>query len=182
MNHQVPDGMREALRLTKAGRLKEATTAILRTLSGGRGGHDVPPAAQPPTIDGTAEWVDAPRSSPRSAVPDPVPPREAAHGSFAPGKMGRRDTGAMFVPAFLKPAASTASEAQGGERFLTAVFGTPEGGRPYKLYIPAEYRAERPVPLIVMLHGCTQSPDDFAAGTWMNQIAGAQGCLVAWPA
>ena len=185
MNHQVPEGMREALRLTKAGRLKEATTAILRSLSGGQGGHDAPPAAeagQPPTIDGTAEWVDVPLSSPRSAVPGPVPPREAAHGSFAPGKMGRRDTGAMLVPPFLKPAASAASESPAEGRFLTAVFGTPNGGRPYKLYIPAGYRAERPMPLIVMLHGCTQSPDDFAAGTRMNQIAGAQGCLVAWPA
>jgi len=33
-----------------------------------------------------------------------------------------------------------------------------------------------------MLHGCTQSPDDFAAGTRMNFIAEEQACLVVYPA
>ena len=37
------------------------------------------------------------------------------------------------------------------------------GRRDYKLFIPPG-AGERPLPLVVMLHGCTQDPDDFAAG------------------
>ena len=38
------------------------------------------------------------------------------------------------------------------------------------------------MPLIVMLHGCTQTPEDFAAGTGMNALAKEFGCLIAYPA
>ena len=53
--------------------------------------------------------------------------------------------------------------------------------RTYKLYTPPG-AAGRPLPLVVMLHGCTQSPDDFAAGTAMNEHAREQGFFVLYPA
>jgi poly(hydroxyalkanoate) depolymerase family esterase len=46
--------------------------------------------------------------------------------------------------------------------------------------VPSHYRGQ-PLPLIVMLHGCTQSPDDFAAGTRMNLHAEEHNCFVAYP-
>jgi poly(hydroxyalkanoate) depolymerase family esterase len=72
------------------------------------------------------------------------------------------------------------ASSEGDDRFVSKTYANRAGSRPYKLYIPSGYRGQ-PVPLIVMLHGCTQSPDDFAAGTQMNQAAEARTCLVAWP-
>src|ERR1700681_4727970 len=55
------------------------------------------------------------------------------------------------------------------------------GTRRYKLFIPSAYRGQ-PLPLVVMLHGCTQTPDDFATGTRMNTLAEERACFVVYPA
>ena len=68
-----------------------------------------------------------------------------------------------------------------GARFLAGSYSNEAGSRAYKLYVPSSFHGQT-LPLVVMLHGCTQSPDDFAAGTRMNQLAEEHGCLVAYPA
>ncbi|HSI42105.1 MAG TPA: PHB depolymerase family esterase [Xanthobacteraceae bacterium] len=50
----------------------------------------------------------------------------------------------------------------------------------YKLYTPIG-SARRRLPLLVMLHGCSQSAADFASGTAMNRLADAHGFLVLYP-
>jgi poly(hydroxyalkanoate) depolymerase family esterase len=77
--------------------------------------------------------------------------------------------------------AREAGQAGGAARFIAGTFATTSGKRDYKLFIPAG-AGETPMPLVVMLHGCTQTPDDFAAGTAMNDVAQAQGCYVLYPA
>ena len=54
------------------------------------------------------------------------------------------------------------------------------GARRFKLFVPSTYRGQ-PLPLVVMLHGCRQAPDDFATGTRMNILAEERGCFVAYP-
>lgn len=67
--------------------------------------------------------------------------------------------------------------------FTAGAYANSAGRRVYKLYVPGTYRGKEgpALPLIVMLHGCKQNPDDFAAGTHMNQIAEEQNCLVLYP-
>jgi poly(hydroxyalkanoate) depolymerase family esterase len=167
MFETLPHGLREASRLTGAGRLLEATAAIQRML-----GAQTPalssatrqPEHVPPTIDGTAGWVDGPTASRFNRSPVGL---GSIGSKAAVGQLPHRKGG---------PSATL----QTGQ-FLAATFTSSAGSRPYKLYVPSSYRADRPAPLIVMLHGCTQSPDDFAAGTRMNEVAELRNMLVAYP-
>jgi poly(hydroxyalkanoate) depolymerase family esterase len=78
------------------------------------------------------------------------------------------------------PVEAGAGEAIGPGRFVGGTFRNAAGLRHYKLYAPAASR--KPLPLVVMLHGCAQDPDDFAAGTRMNLLAEELGFVVLYPA
>ncbi len=104
-----------------------------------------------------------------------------AGGAPAPAPVAREGGTPLALPP-IEPRREIADAPQG--RFLSRSFAGPAGTLPYKLYIPASYDADTSisVPLLVMLHGCTQSPDDFAAGTRMNALADEHGFLVVYPA
>ncbi len=66
-------------------------------------------------------------------------------------------------------------------QFIAGHYSCAAGSRDYKLYVPPGYKGQ-PLALVVMLHGCTQDPDDFARGTRMNEAASERDFLVLYPA
>jgi poly(hydroxyalkanoate) depolymerase family esterase len=198
MNDSFSHGVFEATRLTRAGRLADATALLQRALRGEPelSAARAADARMPPVIDLTPDKVELtdPRPSARNApafegganrldAPTQAPASQRMPEALR-GFLRRFDlTGAApRVGASAKPAPAEASDfAPDGGRFVHRAYADDAGSRAYKLYIPSVYRGQA-LPLIVMLHGCTQSPDDFAAGTRMNVLAEAHGCFVAYPA
>ncbi|GAC1384077.1 MAG: hypothetical protein NVS4B7_19900 [Ktedonobacteraceae bacterium] len=61
------------------------------------------------------------------------------------------------------------------------IYNGSAGSRPYFVYTPDSYQPGVAVPLLVMLHGCTQSALDFATGTHMNALAEQFSFIVVYP-
>ncbi|MCJ2019798.1 PHB depolymerase family esterase [Methylobacterium sp. E-065] len=152
--------MIEATRLTGLGRLDEATALIQRSLGGApQARRDAPaPDARPGTDRDSSE------SGPR--VREVV--GQVVRGLKGLGKPLRQ------------PAPPTDLSVPPGGRFVALSHAETAGSRDYKLFIPS--RPDARAPLVVMLHGCMQNPDDFAAGTGMNTLAERAGVFVAYPA
>jgi poly(hydroxyalkanoate) depolymerase family esterase len=181
-----PNSMLEAVRLTRAARLAEATTLIQRMLRGetapdmalGAANEFAPTGREPPIIDAKAETIDETGGPLLNAAKSAQPQFRALRGSLDRSKRRFR----LGLQDLMPPAAvCTPDIVPEGGKFIEAAYSNPAGSRAYKLYIPSRYHGQA-LPLIVMLHGCTQSPDDFAAGTRMNVIAEEQACLVVYPA
>ena len=68
-----------------------------------------------------------------------------------------------------------------GAQYLSRTHSSAAGSRDCKIYLPAR-QPRRPKGLIMMLHGCHQTPDDFALGSHMNALAEKHGFSVAYPA
>ena len=67
-----------------------------------------------------------------------------------------------------------------GAVFRAETYSGPTGSRAYRHYVPAS--ASHGVNgIVLMLHGCTQTPEDFAIGTKMNALAEAHRLVVIYP-
>jgi poly(hydroxyalkanoate) depolymerase family esterase len=86
----------------------------------------------------------------------------------------------LVISLFLITVSLNVSNAYAGS-FLSGTFSNSAGSRPYKLYVPSGYSSGTAVPLLVVLHGCTQDPDNIAAGTRFNTLADANNFLVLYP-
>lgn len=165
MNEALHTTLRDAMQLMRTGDLMAATAEIQRRLGGAP--HPIPREAADGAapIEGDFREVDA--------VATLEGPCEAA----APSSDALAD-----IEPRPAPAARDSVEAPGTKHgFVDGVFACPAGSLSYKLFVPPSYRGQ-PLPLIVMLHGCTQGPDDFARGTRMNALAEERGCFVVYPA
>lgn len=160
--------MAEATRLTREGRLDEAM-AVLR-------GKRPAPSAGP--SGGTVIDMSPPRGGGAWTMRDAPGPAAPGAGLDLPGAPGGLPEGLGNLPGRARPRPPL--RVPDGARFEARGFANAAGRRPYRLYVPRSYNG-RPVPLLVMLHGCTQDPDDFAAGTRMNEVAEERGFLVAYP-
>lgn len=67
-----------------------------------------------------------------------------------------------------------------GARFDTDSFTCGAGTRTFRTYVPST-AGEGITGLVVMLHGCTQTPEDFAAGTGMNALAETHRLVIVYP-
>src|ERR1700730_15134592 len=199
MNDRHSD-MFEATRLTSAAQLTEATALLQRMLRGKTArvweAADTPPRRGPYIIDMGARTVGV-------ANPRPASRPEQPFGSASLRAAGRAEgTARPHMPGALRsfldpvkpigsapgirgvahpsPACEPAVVPDGGQ-FVTGLYSNRAGSRTYKLYVRSAYCGQE-LPLVVMLHGCAQSPDDFAAGTRMNALAEEHTCLVAYPA
>jgi poly(hydroxyalkanoate) depolymerase family esterase len=205
MNDTMYRGVLEATRLTRAGQLADAT-AFLQRLLRGETPHDTfgtgraPDASEEsgsPYIDRATEGVEARVTRPSLRV---APMFASGFGGWPRGALERAAPAPMpkaltsFLeringvdPGFRRMALVRPSPVQApgivpdGARFIDRSYSDQAGTRAYKLYVPSGYHGQA-LPLIVMLHGCTQSPDDFAAGTRMNELAQERTCFVVYPA
>ena len=157
INETLMANLKEATRLTQAGQLQEATAIIQRALHG----------------TSNLNKVVKPVSAERMAGQG-TPDRAKLVGDLLRGKL----SGLNGLNTGLVSSVEALPE---GATFNSGTFTNQSGSRDYKLYIPSGYHGQS-LPLVVMLHGCTQNPDDFAAGTGMNTLAESQLCLVLYPA
>src|SRR6478735_4039540 len=176
MNARQMAAMAEATRLTRQGRLVEATALIQQTLASPavtRRAPDAPSVGE--ETGGTPGHHTAPPLAPHAD-------QETQPGRVHPGWITRRRTvpsrGARDLRQTHRPAAAAVKRPAG--RFDAFSYTNAAGTRAYRLYVPADH-ASGPIPLVVMLHGGTQDAATFAAATGMNDLAERQAVLVAYP-
>jgi poly(hydroxyalkanoate) depolymerase family esterase len=168
--------MAEATRLTRQGRLAEATALIQQTLAGpavtrqARGA----PSAREETGSAPERYCDPPPALPARQGK----PLRRVHSGWTPRPRTCSSRGASVLHRGHRPAAPAATRPAG--RFDAFSYTSAAGTRAYRLYVPAGHTGG-PLPLVVMLHGGSQDAAAFAAATGMNDLAERQTFLVAYP-
>jgi len=177
INQQFLAQMQEAAQLLQTEGPMAATAAIQRALNGGA----TPSAPHDATSDRKQPEVLVDINPLSAANEAPQPPRAGLSGlaQRLRARMARAAVQDVQEVQDRQPGTGKDQAPLNG-KFLSLTASTPAGSRTYKLYIPSSYAPGGA--LVIMLHGCKQHPDDFAAGTGMNVLAEEHRCLVAYPA
>jgi poly(hydroxyalkanoate) depolymerase family esterase len=162
--------MREATQLLQSAGPAAATAAIQRALNGGTV-RDA--GAAPSGFAPQPEVIDINEVSPRADKASDSAKDLLARFRKATGKKWQGASARQPIED-VEPAVADKG------KFLSASCTNSAGTRAYKIYVPSGYQGQA-LPLVVMLHGCKQNPDDFAAGTGMNAIADENNCFVVYP-
>ncbi len=179
----LQEGMAEATRLTNAGKLSEATAAIQRALGGDTPGNPLAGRMATPTPSDFHVTEDRPGSGNMSSGTKVKPDADTMVSRLMnlPDSLTRDVLRKGNPPGNVQQARAPQPEAPAtAGRFVSGSYSNRAGTRGYKLYIPSGAKGQA-LPLLVMLHGCTQSPDDFAAGTRMNTLAESGDFFVVYP-
>src|SRR6266404_6200906 len=204
MNDRHSD-MLEATRLTRSGQLTEGTALLQRVLRDKtarnttsdsiREAANAPPDRVPHIIELVAKTIEVanPRPSSRTGqafgrADGSLRPASRAEGTARPHMPGalrsfldriKRLGSAPGIGGVAHPSLAREPDVRpDGGQFVTGLYSNRAGSR---TYVPSGFVGQA-LPLVVLLPGCTQSPDDFAAGTRMNALAEEHTCLVAYPA
>jgi poly(hydroxyalkanoate) depolymerase family esterase len=175
MKQTIARGMTQATALTRAGKLDEATALIQSLLTGADAPVAKTASANDDAIEGSFTRLDEPVANLTNPFASTAPRR-------ARKRLGAtlRDLASAGMP-HMQTRSATAPDMPQNAQFLSLTHASAQGSRDYRLYVPAKLPSGQ-VPLIVMMHGCTQSPEDFASGTGMNHLAEELGFIIAWPA
>ncbi len=190
MSSDFTTAMSRALEQTRAGDPGEATRTIRALLAGTTAGREQPSDAAGTSArrqdDVDVEDAEVVDDHPRETTPQGGRPGDETGSRRAGGKRRRlRDVIESLVRARAGGMAKAPGRGAGpvipdGARWEARSFSDPQGTRDYRLYVPASL-PDGPQGLVLMLHGCTQDPEDFARGTGMNAEAERHGLIVAYP-
>jgi hypothetical protein len=128
-----------------------------------------------PAVAGAASWP---------TVPVPIPWLAKPWWSYLPGLGG---SSPPISPPTSLPGGSTGSTPGSGTPSklpgtpFSGTFSNGAGSLVYQGYVPSTYKSGTAVPLVVALHGCTESADEFRQLTRWDELAQAKGFFVVFP-
>ena len=79
------------------------------------------------------------------------------------------------------PLATPVAAGQVEQKRFTAKSYPGSRDRDYKVFVPASYTGQTPVPMVMVLHGCSQTEQNMLAETRFMELAERDGFIAVYP-